>query len=261
MTKKFLIIERESNMVTVWLNRPEVHNAFHSGVLEELIQTLEELASDVGTRVLVLRGKGKSFCAGADISWMKDAAKLSYEENFDDSLLLSKCLRAIYEFPKPTIAVVHGACYGGGNGFAGACDFVIAHDHATFALSEVKIGLIPACISPYIIKRVGEFQAKSMMLRGNKFGAKEAVRIHLVNYRGSYDQNDNDLHDLVAELLTSGPNALRRTKDLINRVVNHYSFEVAGAKTAEWIAKTRDSEEAQEGMIAFLDKRRPNWID
>ena len=261
MDRKYIRIEKVSGLATLWFNRPEVHNAFNAEMLQEIIDGLGSLAADVSVRILIIRGDGKSFCAGADISWMREAVNMSYEQNFDDSLVLSKCLRSIYEFPKPTIAIVHGACYGGGNGMAGACDFVIAHEHSIFSLSEVKIGLIPACISPYILKRVGEFQAKSLMLRGNKFGAVEAVRIHMANYQGSYDQNNKTLRELIDELMSSGPNAVRRTKDLINRVVNHYSFEVAGAKTAEWIAKTRDSAEAQEGMAAFLEKRKPSWVD
>ncbi len=260
MGYQYIILEKEESITTLWLNRPEVRNAFHEEMILEIIQGLDEVASDPGNRILILRGKGPAFCAGADLNWMKKAKDYSYEENLAESLKLSECLRKLYEFPRPTIAIIHGAAYGGANGLLAACDYVLAIKRTYFALSEVNLGLIPACIAPYIVKRMGETRAKSIMLRGNRIESKRAVEYGLIDYRGPEEECNKTLDSLMEELLSSGPKAVLQTKKLIHRIANEWSLDEAQRKTAEWISKVRMSEEGQEGMTAFFEKRKPNWI-
>lgn len=255
-----LIIENHQAITTLWFNRPEVHNAFNEEMVSELIDALEKLKEDDTVRILILRGKGKSFCAGADLQWMKKAVDYSYEQNLEESLNLSQCLYDLYTFPKPTIAMAHGAIYGGGNGLAAACDFVIADEESVFALSEVKLGLIPSTISPYVLKRTGESIGKRLMLRGNRFSAREARIAGLADYYGPKIYLNELLEKVLEELQSSGPVALSETKKLVNAVVNHWSLDDAKQYTAEWIAKIRQSTEGQEGMKAFFEKRKPNWV-
>ena len=166
MNTKFTTLETQitNQVATIWLNRPDIRNAFNEVMISELIQAFNEVAVIEAVLVIVLRGRGKSFCAGADLNWMRDVAGYSYEQNLKESLQLSDCFYTIYNSPKPTIAVVHGAAIGGANGLLSACDMAICDDETTFSLSEVKIGIVPACISPYVIKRVGEYGARELML-------------------------------------------------------------------------------------------------
>jgi len=209
---------------------------------------------------VVIRGRGKSFCAGADLNWMRDVADYSYEQNYKESLQLSECFYSIYTCRKPTIALVHGAAIGGANGILASCDFAFADENTVFSLSEVKIGIVPACISPYIIKRVGEFNAKDLMLTGKRFDGKEAERFGLVNKSFSEGLMENHLNLLIDSLKTSGPKAILHCKNLINEVCNHLTMNQALEYTAKMIAEIRSSEEGQEGMAAFLGKRKANWI-
>jgi methylglutaconyl-CoA hydratase len=255
---KTLIIEDHGATRTIWLNRPEVHNAFDKTMLEELADFFELIDDSVGC--VILRGKGKSFCAGVDLHWMKAVSENSYEENYRESLLLSQCFLAIYNCPKPTIAIVHGVALGGANGLLSSCDIAYCTDDATFSLSEVKIGIVPACISPYVIKRVGEYGAKELMLTGRRIKGAEAERFRLVNKSFPAEQLDQAIEDLTALLATSGPHAMRHCKTLIHEVSNNLSLMEAYDFTARMIADIRASEEGQEGMNAFLEKRKPNWI-
>ncbi|MFH1937241.1 MAG: enoyl-CoA hydratase-related protein, partial [Bacteroidota bacterium] len=175
MTNMFTTLETstDNRVFTIWLNRPEVHNAFNTTMLEELAECFLDLQSTDAVCV-ILRGKGKSFCAGADLSWMKEVANNTYEVNYQESLLLSKCFYAIYTCTKPTIALVHGASLGGANGLLASCDLAYCTEDATFSLSEVKIGIVPACISPYVVKRVGEYGTRELMLTGRRINGKEA---------------------------------------------------------------------------------------
>ncbi|MDW7692494.1 enoyl-CoA hydratase-related protein [Flammeovirgaceae bacterium SG7u.111] len=258
---KSITTENNHGVVTLWLNRPEVHNAFHEEMILEIIDCLEELSQDTSCNILLIKGKGKSFCAGADLNWMRSALAYTYEQNLAESLNLSKCFQLLYSFPKPTIAVVQGAAIGGANGLLAACDFALAHDDCVFSLSEVKIGLIPACISPYVIKRVGEFNAKSLMLSGKRINGVRAERLGLVNFSGNAQEVESELTLFLNQLKTSGPQALTECKKLINEVVNNWTFEEAYSNTAKMIAETRKSEEGQEGMAAFLEKRKPKWVE
>jgi methylglutaconyl-CoA hydratase len=243
---------------TIWLNRPEVHNAFDETMLRELTECFESMDSQ--TVCVVLRGKGKSFCAGVDLHWMKAVSQNSYEQNYTESLLLSKCFLTIYNCPKPTLAVVHGVALGGANGLLSACDLAYCADDATFSLSEVKIGIVPACISPYVIKRIGEFGARELMLTGRRIHGKEAEGFRLVNKSVPSEELEKTLEDVIALLRTSGPKAMSQCKTLIQEVANNLTLKEAYDYTARMIAEIRASEEGQEGMNAFLEKRKPNWV-
>jgi len=248
----------DQGVFTIWLNRPEVHNAFDETMLRELTDCIESL--DGQTLCVVLRGRGKSFCAGVDLHWMKAVSQNSYEQNYTESLLLSKCFLTIYNCPKPTLAMVHGVALGGANGLLSACDLAYCADDATFSLSEVKIGIVPACISPYVIKRVGEFGARELMLTGRRIHGKEAEGFRLVNKSVSSEELENTVENVIALLRTSGPKAVSQCKTLIQDVANNLTLNEAYDYTARMIAEIRASEEGQEGMNAFLEKRKPNWV-
>lgn len=253
-----LELETRSGVLTVWLNRPEVHNAFDETMLREVAHCMKNV--DPSVLYVVLRGRGKSFCAGVDLHWMKAVSQNSYETNYRESLLLSECFLSIYNCPKPTVAVVHGVSLGGANGLLSACDIAYCADDATFSLSEVKIGIVPACISPYVIKRVGEYGAKELMLTGRRINGQEAERFRLVNRSVPTDHLDAAVDELTALLRTSGPMAMTQCKTLIHKVSNEMTLMEAYDFTARMIADIRASEEGQEGMNAFLEKRKPNWV-
>ena len=255
---KTIELTKENGVFTIWLNRPEMHNAFDETMLRELTNCFETL--DPTALCVILRGKGKSFCAGVDLNWMKSAAQNSYEQNYAESLALSKCFLAIYNCPKPTIAAVHGVALGGANGLLSACDLAYCTDDATFSLSEVKIGIVPACISPYVIKRVGEFGAKELMLTGRRIKGKEAEHFRLVNKSLPVEELEKAINDAISLLRTSGPKAMSQCKTLIHEVANNLTLMEAYDYTARLIAEIRASDEGQEGMNAFLEKRKPNWV-
>lgn len=248
-------------VATVSLNRPGIHNAFNEVMIAELIACFELLQGRGDVRVIVLRGNGKSFCAGADLNWMRDVSKYTYQENYHESLQLSKCFYAIYSSPKPTIALVHGAAIGGANGLLAACDMAFCDNDTIFSLSEVKIGIVPACISPYVIKRVGEYGARELMLTGRRINGVEAQSFGLVNKSLPAVELDGHVDAVVGQLLSSGPKAVAQCKVLIEQVTNRISLDEALTYTAKMIADIRASEEGQEGMAAFLGKRQPKWVD
>ncbi len=260
MQYKTLEIERGDRVATVWLNRPEIRNAFNEVMIGELISAFKELSMEKTVQIIVLRGKGKAFCAGADLNWMRDVATYSYEQNLKESLQLSECFNTIYNCPVPTIAVVHGAAIGGANGLLAACDMAVCDDDTVFSLSEVKIGIVPACISPFVIKRVGEYGSKELMLTGRRINGKEAEWFRLVNKSLPAQELDEYLDKLKGMLLTSGPKAVGHCKVLIDQVSNKITLQEALTYTAKMIAEIRSSDEGQEGMAAFLEKRKPNWV-
>jgi len=253
-------IDVKESVGTIWFNRPAIHNAFNERMISEITAALNALSIDPTVKIVVMRGRGKSFCAGADLNWMRDVASYSYEQNFEESLNLSKCFYAIYSFPKPTIAIVHGAAIGGANGLLAACDLAYCEENTTFSLSEVKIGIIPACISPYVTKRVGEYSSRELMLTGKRFQGAEAFRHHLVNGFYPAETLDDSVNEVIKHLLTSGPAAMTHCKQLLLNLCNDWTLEDAIVKTAEIIADIRQSAEGQEGMAAFLEKRKPNWV-
>jgi methylglutaconyl-CoA hydratase len=245
--------------LTIALNRPDVHNAFNKTMLLELADCFENIDEE-NVLCVLLKGLGRSFCAGVDLNWMKSVSKNSYQVNYEESLLLSKCFLAIYQCPKPTIAMIHGVSLGGANGLLSACDLAYAADDATFSLSEVKIGIVPACISPYVIKRVGEYGAKELMLTGRRINGQEAEKFKLVNKSVPLDKLEETVESVIKLLRTSGPKAMSQCKVLIDQVSNKLTLMEAYDYTAKMIADIRASEEGQEGMNAFLEKRPPNWV-
>lgn len=257
---QFIQVEIKEAVATIFLNRPEVKNAFHDGMIKEIVQAFHRLEIDKKVRVIVLRGNGSVFCAGADLNWMLNAGKFSIEQNLNDSLQLANCFKTIYHCKTPTIAFVHGLAMGGGIGLLSACDFAIAETQTFFSLSEVKLGLVPATISPYVIKRIGEFAAKDVMLTGRRFNALEAHSLKLINKVVDADRLEEELGQTIKQLLTSGPEALSICKEMIGQLANEWSFKESIEKTAQLICKIRATNEAQEGINAFLEKRKPNWI-
>ncbi len=249
----------ENEVVTCWLNRPQIRNAFNDVMISELKDFFSKINDEKKYRLILLRGRGKSFCAGADLEWMKSVVNYSYEQNYAESLQLSECLHSIYSCEIPTIAIVHGAAIGGANGLLAACDITYATNETVFSLSEVKIGIIPACISPYIIKRIGEFPSRELMISGRRFNGPEAEKIRLINKSVPTPEIEEYLRKTIDTILSSGPNAVLLCKQLIYDVTNKLSLNEAMEFTARMIADIRKSDEGQEGMNAFLEKRKPNW--
>jgi methylglutaconyl-CoA hydratase len=254
-----IIFSKENKIARVIFNRSEVHNAFNSQMIGEIDDAFKKIKSDDSARVVILTGEGKSFCAGADINWMREIIDYSYEQNLEESLQLAEVLYRIYTLPKPTIALVNGTAIGGGNGFLSACDISVASVEARFGLSEVKIGLVPAAISPYVMRRIGESKAREYFLTGKRISAQKALEIGLVNEVVAPDKLEETVLDIAHLLLTSGPEAIAACKELIDKTTR-MSFEEVKKFTAQMIANLRISPEGQEGMAAFLEKRKPKWI-
>jgi len=253
-----ILYEVENKVAKVTLNRPDVHNAFNDIMIKELSEVFDCIAENNDVRVVIVTGKGKSFCAGADLNWMRRVKDYSYEDNLKGSLKLADMFYKIYASPKPTIAQVNGVAIGGGTGFVAVCDIAIAADQAKFSFSEVKIGLIPACISPYVMKKCGEGKCREFFLTGERLTAKRAFDTGLVNAVVELKEIDKYVAELVSRLISSGPEAINNCKELLRNVAE-MSLEEAKKYTAEVIAKLRISNEGQEGMNAFLDKRKPKW--
>lgn len=254
---EFELIE---NIGTVWLNRPEKHNAMNAEMIAEIIDCFFEINNMPEVRVILLRGRGKSFCAGADLNYMKGIAEFGYDENYHDSLQLAKCFNVIYTCQKPTIAIVQGAAIGGANGLLAACDFVYCTDETKFAFSEVKLGIVPATISPYVVKRIGEYGARDLMLTGRRFLGKEAEYYRLVNKSLPAEELEDQINSTIKVLMSSGPDAIAACKLLLYNISNKINFVNSIDYTANLIAELRASKEGQEGMAAFLEKRKPNWV-
>jgi len=248
----------EDRVAWISLNRPDVRNAFDDVMIRELDQALADLARNNDVRVVVLTGKGRAFCAGADLNWMKRMKDFSYDENLEDALALANLMYRLYNLPKPTIAMVNGASIGGSNGLVAACDMAIASHKAEFSLSEVKIGLVPACIGPYLMRKIGERACRELFLSGDRISADEAKRLGLVSDVVTHAHLRRRVEERIASLLTSGPHALAVSKDLIARLPT-LSLDEAREYTARVIADLRCGDEAQEGMKAFLEKRKPDW--
>ena len=256
---QFIEITFNGPVATLWLNRPEVRNAFHEGMILEIIQGFEELAA-MKLRMVILRGRGQTFCAGADLNWLKEVVHYSFEQNIRESQTLANCFKTIYDCPHPTLALVHGAAFGGGIGLLASCDMAFAEPITLFSFSEVKMGIIPACISPYVIKRIGEFKARELMITGKRFMAKEAERYQLINQSLKSEELSAKVNEILKCILTSAPAAVEQVKSLINNVCNHWNWEETSGNTAKLIAAIRSTPEAQEGMDAYLNKRPPSWI-
>lgn len=250
----------ENRVACVTLDRPEIRNAFDDRMLAELRDTFRSLGERDDVRVVVLAGAGAAFCAGADMNWMRRVKDYSYEQNLEDSRVLADCLRAVYACPRPTIARVHGAAIGGGLGLAAACDIVVAAGDAVLAFSEVRIGLVPACIAPYVLHRIGAAACRELFLTGARFPAVRARELGLVNQVVEPAALDDAVAERARQLLAGGPQAQQACKELLEKIPGMSPAE-ARTFTVEMIASLRQSPEAQEGMAAYLEKRRPSWTE
>jgi methylglutaconyl-CoA hydratase len=242
----------------VTLDRPDVRNAFNPEMIAELTDTFTEFREREDVQVVVLRGNGRSFCAGADVQWMQSSLVLSREENEADALRMSDMFAAIDGAPQVVIAGIHGAALGGGMGIAAVCDIVIAGEKTQFGFTEAKLGIIPAIISRFVLHRIGASWARALYLSAERFGADTARQIGLVHWVVPEDDLEGAIEEKVREVLTSGPNATREAKRLIAQAMQLPRSELRGF-TADAIARLRTSEEGQEGLHAFLEKRTPAW--
>jgi methylglutaconyl-CoA hydratase len=254
-----LLVTIEGAVARIVMNRAERHNAFDDALIAQLISALAALAQNGQVRIVQLAGAGKSFSAGADLTWMKRMAAYGRAQNLADAGELGRLMRLLHDLPKPTVALVQGAVYGGGVGLAAACDFVIAAPDAVFSLSEVKLGLIPAVISPYVVQAVGARAANRLFLTAERFDAGEAHRLGLVTQIAADGQLQAAADRLSRELLANSPAAMTAAKALVRRVAGRPIDDELVAATVEGIADQRASPEGREGVAAFLEKRPANW--
>ena len=257
---KHLTLSFERGVETVTLNRPEVRNAFNDEVIAELTAVFGELAKRDEVRCIVLAGNGPAFCAGADLNWMKRMATYTREENLEDASKLARMLEVIFHCPKPTIAKVQGDVYAGGTGLVAACDIAVSVDTAQYCLSEVKLGLIPATISPYVIRAMGARAAHRWFLTAERFGAAEAQRIGFVHEVVPAEALDAKTAEIAQALVVAGPEAVKACKKLLHDVAGHEITAGLVRRTVEGIADIRASDEGREGIQSFLGKRKPNWL-
>ncbi|MBS0301103.1 MAG: enoyl-CoA hydratase/isomerase family protein [Proteobacteria bacterium] len=253
-------IDTRGHVATVTLTRPEVRNAFNDAVIAQLSETFVQLGERADVRAIVLAAEGPAFCAGADLNWMRRMADYTRDENLADAAQLAFMLRTIYECPKPTIARVQGDVYAGGMGLVAVCDVAVSVDTAHFCLSEVKLGLIPATISPYVIRAMGPRAAHRWFLTADRFDAAEALRIGFVHELASADALDAKVGEIVHALVSASPNAVRQCKRLVQDVAERDISRLLIERTVEDIADIRASDEGKEGVQSFLQKRKPNWL-
>ncbi len=247
-------------IASITLDRPQQHNAFDDELIGELLVMLNQIALDEAVRIVVLRAAGKSFSAGADLNWMRRMADYDEAQNLADAMQLAELMRRLNGLPKPTVARVQGAAFGGGVGLIACCDIALANEHALFSLSEVRLGLIPAVISPYVVRAIGERASRRYMLSAERFDASEALRLGLVHEVVAEADLDTRLDALIETLLAAGPAAQAAAKDLVLAVAGRPIEADLVEDTATRIAAIRASDEGREGLAAFLEKRKPAWI-
>ena len=258
---EFIELEKINSIGIIWLNRDEVRNAFNDVMINEIMHALDHLNSDQETKVIVFAGRGKVFCAGADLNWMKKMVNYSEQENYDDALNLAKMLNKIYVSKKPTVARVHGHAFAGGMGLLCACDIAVANIEAEFCLSEVKIGLIPSTISPYVIRSLSPRASSRYMITAEKFSAAEAYRLGMLHEICIPDKFDEKIDEILTSIVNNAPMAMSKTKKLMNDFSYSLFTEAHIDDTAARIAKVRISKEGQEGINSFLNKSKPNWMN
>ncbi len=249
--------ETTDSIARITLNRPEVRNAFDERMIAELRRAFEGLNKMDDIRVIVLTGEGTAFSAGADIDWMKRMGQATFSENHSDALVLAFMLDALASQPKATIARVNGPAIGGGTGLVAACDIVIADEKAVFSFSEVKIGLVPACITPYVVRRIGEGRTRHLFITGRRISALEALDYGLVDFVASEGTLDAKVDEILEQILSSGPAAIATAKRLLREIPQTRKEYIE--YTARVIANLRTSDEGREGIAAFLEKRKPKW--
>jgi methylglutaconyl-CoA hydratase len=256
-----LLVQNNHGVGIIWLNRPELRNAFNDAMIAELTTALKALEADDAIRAVVIAGAGTAFCAGADLNWMKRMSGYSFAQNHADAMGMATMLNTLYTLKKPTVARVHGAAFAGGVGLVAACDIAVAAYEAEFCLSEVKLGLIPATISPYVIRAMGERAARRYFLSAERFSAAEAYRTGLVSDIAPPHELDDRIDELLEHLLLAGPAAQALSKDLIRAVAGGAINADMISDTASRIATARASAEGKEGVSAFLEKRQPEWTN
>lgn len=256
---QYLQLANSNHITTLTLNRPDKRNAMDGEFVRELLKALEHIAVDTETRVLIINGNGEHFCAGADIQWMQKIATGSYNENYDDAQMIADLMYQLYTFVKPVIVLAHGTTVGGGLGLLAAADIAIAAKEASFGFAEVKIGITPSTISPYVLAAIGERAARYYFLTGERFGADEAHRLGLIHQVTTTDALLSTGLSIATVLLQNSPAALKAAKQLLRQVAKEKITPELAQKTAEHLANLRSSHEAQEGLRAFLEKRAPAW--
>ena len=250
-----------SGVARVTLNRPEVHNAFDENVIQALINIFTQINSNDNVRVMILQANGKSFSAGADLNWMQKMATYSFDENKQDAQQLAKMLNTLYSINKPTIARVQGAAFGGAVGLVACCDIAVGSKLSKFCLSEVKLGLVPATISPYVIKALGQREAKRLFMTAEVISSRRARRLGLLSETVSEEELDTTIDAIVKAILKNGPTAVSQAKALANDIADRPINDDLLDYTSEVIAHIRVSDEGQEGLKAFLEKRKANWVN
>jgi len=251
---------RDGAVGRVWLDRPEVRNALNGALIRELAATFASFAADAGVRAIVLGGSGKAFCAGADLAFMREVGGYTWEQNRSDAETLAEMLWTLYSCPVPVIARIHGDCYAGGLGIASVCDIRVVAEGVTFSLSEARLGLLPATISPYVVRAMGEQAARRYFVTAERFGAAEAKAMGFAHEVTAADALDAKVEELVAALVANGPMATRACKKLVQDVAGREITPELRAETARRIADIRASDEGREGVSSFLEKRKPAWL-
>ncbi|GGI90710.1 gamma-carboxygeranoyl-CoA hydratase [Halopseudomonas pertucinogena] len=246
---------------TLWLNRVDKHNAFNAEMISELLGAIEQLHNDTQLRFLVLRGRGRHFCAGADLQWMRQSAELDYTGNLHDAEMMAELMYRLYQLPMPTLAVVQGAAFGGAIGLIACCDMAIGAEDAQLSLSEVRIGLAPAVISPFVVKAIGERASRRYAISGERFDGQCAVELGLLTESCPASELDQRLEHWAATLLQNSPQAMRASKALVHEATAHRLSPELRHYTQQSIVQIRASEEGREGIHAFLEKRAPSWIE
>ena len=253
------LIRPSAHVAEVWLNRPDVRNAFNDEVIAELTAAFAQLALDAQVRVVVLSGRGKAFCAGADLNWMRAMADYSWEQNREDAQRLADMLWTLDQCPVPVVGRVQGDCYAGGMGLAAICDVLVASRNVTFCLSEARLGLLPATISPYVVRAMGPQAARRYFVTAERFSAAQAHAMGLVHELCEPEALDAKVAEIVATLVANGPAAVKACKQLVRDVAGQELTEALRAETARRIADIRASSQGKEGVQSFLGKRSPNW--
>ena len=257
---KNLLVTIENHVATVTLNRPEIRNAFNDEMISELTSVFERLGQTDDVRVIVLAAAGKAFCAGADLNWMRAMADYDYEENLADADKLAQMLKTIYECPKPTVAAIQGDVYAGGMGLVAVCDVAIAVKNANFCLSEVRLGLAPATISPYVIKALGARASQRYFLTAEVFDAKKARQLGFIHERVNADELQDRVAVIGAKIVNNSPEAVKTCKRLLHDIAGETITDGLIADTVKEIADIRSSKQGKEGVQAFLQKRKPDWF-
>ena len=260
MAEKNLEVTVRNGCAIVALNRPEIRNAFDDALIANLTRTFRKIDADDSIRAMILMGNGTAFCAGADLNWMKRMARYSEKQNYADALALGTMLQTLDRMRKPTIARVHGPAFAGGTGLVAACDIAVGTPEAEFALTEAKLGMSPATISPYLVRAIGERAAHRYFLTAERFSAAEAYRLGLLSELCQPDDLDYEINNILGHLVAGGQSALASIKDLIRDVSNRTIDDTLVRETARRIAEIRVSPEGKEGIAAFLSKRKPAWI-